>query len=315
MKVSVIVPMYNVSEFAEECIESIVNQTYKDLEIILVDDGSTDETASIIDAWASKDARIKVVHQKNGGLSAARNTGMARATGDCLAFIDGDDAIKDRYFEVLVKNMMETNADLACVSRYENIPGENTFKEFSSVDDLFIYNDYRDYVYDTYMDKGKRFFQSAIVVWGKLFKREVWEGIEFPVGRINEDSWIFPNVMSRCNKIVISSESLYFYRKRNGSIMSKVTPKLVCSKTDSWMQQIKWWRESNDSSADKLLSVCEKYICHYIYKNVQYFTQEYKESIKKEYKSMIRHMLASKYLSYKTKVKYLTYASSFVVFR
>ena len=315
MKISVIVAMYNVKEYADECIESLVKQSYKDLEIILVDDGSTDETVGIVDKWAAMDERIRVIHQVNGGLSAARNSGMAIATGECIAFIDGDDAVKEKYLEVLVNNMENTGADMTGVGRYENVPGENTFREFSCVDSLYIYDDCRDYMYDTYSDKEKRFFQSSIVVWGKLFKRDVWDGIEFPVGRINEDAWVFAEVMSKCNRIAISPEPLYFYRKREGSIMSKVNEKLIRSKTQSWMHQVEWWRESKDPLAGKLLSICEKYICHFIYKNIQYYTSDYKKELKKEYKTMVRHILASKYLSIKTKVKYLTFANPIIVFR
>ena len=134
-------------------------------------------------------------------------------------------------------------------------------------------------------------------------------------GHINEDSWVFPRVMSRCKVIAIGPEPLYFYRKRSGSIMSKVDEKLVCSKTDSWMQQIKWWRESQDLQADRLLSICEKYICHYIYSNSQQMNSDYKKFIQKEYREMVRHMIFSKYLPLKTKVKYLTYARPSKVFR
>ena len=315
MKVSVIVALYNVKDYADECIESLTRQNYKDIEIILVDDGSTDETVEIVDKWASTDNRIKVIHQVNGGLSAARNSGMKIATGDCIAFIDGDDSVKEEYLETLVINMESTGADMTGVGRYENVLGEDSIRCFSPVNNLTVYNDYRDYIYDTYLDKEKRFFQSAIVVWGKLYKREIWDGIYFPVGHNNEDSWVFPRVISRCKKIAISPEHLYFYRKRSGSIMSQVNEKLVRSKTDSWMQQINWWRQSSDLLADKLLSICEKYICHYIYTNVKYMGEDYKAIIQPEYKTMVKHMLFSKYLPLKTKVKYLTYASPSRIFR
>lgn len=314
MKISVIVALYNVKEYADECIESLVKQSYNNLEIILVDDGSTDETAAIVDKWAAKDERIKTIHQTNGGLSAARNSGMKAATGDCIAFIDGDDSVKEKYFETLAANMEITGADMIGVGRYENVPGEDRFREFSSVDKLTVYNDYRDYVYDTYADKEKRFFQSAIVVWGKIYKKEIWDGIEFPVGHNNEDSWVFPRVISRCTKIAISPEPLYFYRKRSGSIMSNVSDKLVCSKTESWMQQIKWWRDSDDSQSDRLLSICEKYICHYIYTNKDSFHDEYRKEMSAEYKAMVKHMIFSKHLSFKTKAKYLTFARPGKVF-
>ena len=301
-------------EYAGECIESLVNQSYTNIEIILVDDGSTDDTSSIIDKWAQNDTRIKVIHQDNGGLSVARNSGMRSATGDCIAFVDGDDSVKKDYFKTLVDIMTSTNADMSGVGRYENVPGENLYRQFSTVDKVTVYSDYRDYVYDTYIDKGKRFFQSSIVVWGKLYRREIWEGIDFPVGRNNEDSWVFPKVMARCDRIVISPAPLYFYRKREGSIMSNVNSKLIRSKTESWMQQIEWWRESEDPLADKLLASCEKYICHYIFKNCKVMDSEYKKSIEENYRIMVHHLILSKYSPLKTKIKYLTYARPQKVF-
>jgi len=315
MTVSVIIPCYNIEDYVGECIKSVISQTYDDLEIIVIDDGSTDNTGKIIDGYAAEDSRIVVVHEANKGLSFARNKGMGLARGDCLAFIDGDDAVRSEYLETLVANMQKTDADMTGVGRYENVLGEDTFRYFSPADRTVTYQNPDDYIYDTYVDKEKRFFQSAIVMWGKLFRKEVFEGIEFPVGRINEDSWIFPKVISRCRVITISPEPLYFYRKRKGSIMSEVNEHLICSKTDSWMAQISWWRESKDLQADKLLAMCEKYICHYIYTTINLTNSEYRKKICPEYKKMVRHMLFSKHTRLKTKVKYLTFARPGKVFK
>lgn len=315
MTVSIIVSFYNVEAYSEECVAGIVGQTYKDLDIILVDDGSTDSTGTILDKWAQQDTRIKVVHESNGGLSFARNTGMKYAKGDCIVFVDGDDALKESFVETLVNVMEETGADICEAGRYENVLDKEEFRFFSPVDRPEIYNDYHDYIYDTYTDKEKRFFQSAIVVWGKLYKKEIWKGIEFPVGKIFEDSWVFPSVMERCKKIAVIPEPLYFYRKRRGSIMSKINEKSVRMKVDSWMNQIRWWRASQDKKADLLLAACERYICHYIYCNSQYFQSEYKSMICAEYKIMTRHMIFSRHTKLKTKVKYLTFAGPRRVFR
>ncbi len=314
MKVSVIVAFYNVGPYVDECVGSIVRQTYKDLEIILIDDGSTDNSGSILDEWASRDLRIKVIHEDNEGLSFARNRGLDISTGEAIAFIDGDDAVKENYIEILVNTMNETDADMCEVGRYENVLDEETLRFFSPVDDLLLYKDSGDYIYDTYTDREKRFFQSAIVVWGKLYKRKVWDGVRFPKGRINEDSWVFPQVISRCDKIAVRGDCLYFYRKRRGSIMSVLDEHLICSKIDSWMYQVRWWRNSEDPQADKLLAMCEKYICHFIYTKIGEVNSKYRDDLRPEYKKMVRHMLFSGYIPIKTKVKYLTYASTLRVF-
>ena len=195
MTVSIIAAFYNVDEYADECVKSIVNQTYPDLDIVLIDDGSTDSCGKILDEWAGRDSRINVIHEPNKGLSFARNAGMKAAKGEYFAFVDGDDALKEEYIETLIKTLEETGSDMCEVGRFENVSGKDTKRFFSPVSRLEVYDRYQDFIYDTYTDKEKRFFQSAIVVWGKLYKREVWEGIEFPVGKICEDSWVFPAVL------------------------------------------------------------------------------------------------------------------------
>ena len=112
-KVSVIIPVYNVEKYLEECIQSVLKQTYKNLEIILVDDGSPDNCPKMCDEWAKKDSRIKVIHKQNGGASSSRNTGLDVMTGDFMCFIDSDDFIAKNYIEVLYNNLIETNSDVS----------------------------------------------------------------------------------------------------------------------------------------------------------------------------------------------------------
>ena len=314
MTISVIATFFNVEAYAQECIESIIGQSYKDLEIILVDDGSVDKSGMILDKYAAIDSRIVVVHEDNQGLSFARNTGMQMATGECYAFIDGDDAVKPNYIETMVSIMDTYDADMVGVGRFENVIENDSIRQYSPVDEISVYNDFRDYICDTYSGKTKNFLQSAIVVWGKLYRRIIWEGIIFPVGLVNEDSWVFVETVSRCKKIVVSPEPLYFYRKREGSIMSSMADKIICSQTNAWMHQIESWRLSNDLLAGRMLSLCEKFVCNFIHNHTHCYKGEYRKKMNREYSKMVRHMLFSKYVKFKTKAKYLTYANPLLVF-
>ena len=210
--ISVIVPIYNVEKYLARCVDSIVNQTYKNLEIILVDDGSPDRCPQMCDDYAKKDSRIKVVHKKNGGLSDARNAGMAVATGEYISFIDSDDYVSDDFFECLLDIMNKENSDIAecsVVKFYE----DNRFDEFS--DDLSVKT------YDTQdamsaLIAENQFHQH---VWNKLYKTELVKDIPYAVGKLNEDEFWTYQVFGRANKVSKLNKTMYYYFQRNSSIM------------------------------------------------------------------------------------------------
>ena len=210
--ISVIVPIYNVEKYLARCVDSIVNQTYKNLEIILVDDGSPDRCPQMCDDYAEKDSRIKVVHKKNGGLSDARNAGMAVATGEYISFIDSDDYVSDDFFECLLDVMNKENSDIAecsVVKFYE----DNRFDEFS--DDLSVKT------YDTQdamsaLIAENQFHQH---VWNKLYKTELVKDIPYAVGKLNEDEFWTYQVFGRANKVSKLNKTMYYYFQRNSSIM------------------------------------------------------------------------------------------------
>ena len=210
--ISVIVPIYNVEKYLARCVDSIVNQTYKNLEIILVDDGSPDRCPQMCDDYAEKDSRIKVVHKKNGGLSDARNAGMVVATGEYISFIDSDDYVSDDFFECLLDVMNKENSDIAecsVVKFYE----DNRFDEFS--DDLSVKT------YDTQdamsaLIAENQFHQH---VWNKLYKTELVKDIPYAVGKLNEDEFWTYQVFGRANKVSKLNKTMYYYFQRNSSIM------------------------------------------------------------------------------------------------
>ena len=210
--ISVIVPIYNVEKYLARCVDSIVNQTYKNLEIILVDDGSPDRCPRMCDDYAEKDSRIKVVHKKNGGLSDARNEGMAVATGEYISFIDSDDYVSDDFFECLLDVMNKENSDIAecsVVKFYE----DNRFDEFS--DDLSVKT------YDTQDAMSALIAENPFHqhVWNKLYKTELVKDIPYAVGKLNEDEFWTYRVFGRANKVARINKTMYYYFQRSSSIM------------------------------------------------------------------------------------------------
>lgn len=210
--ISVIVPIYNVEKYLARCVDSIVNQTYKNLEIILVNDGSPDLCPQMCDDYAEKDSRIKVVHKKNGGLSDARNAGMAVAKGEYISFIDSDDYVSDDFFECLLDVMNKENSDIAecsVVKLYE----DNRFDEFS--DDLSVKT------YDTQDAMSALIAENPFHqhVWNKLYKTELVRDIPYAVGKLNEDEFWTYQVFGRANKVSKLNKTMYYYFQRNSSIM------------------------------------------------------------------------------------------------
>lgn len=214
-KISIIVPIYNVEQYLDKCVESLVNQTYKNLEIILVDDGAKDKSAKIADLWSIKDDRIKVIHKKNGGLSDARNSGIRIATGDYIGFIDSDDWINHKMYEILVNNLEKYNADISVCS-IEKVYGEDIIKVNKILNkkiDIFTPKE----ALENLIDEGT----LRQTVWNKLYKREIIKDIYFKVGKIHEDEFWTYQIFGRCKRIVYTDEQLYYYLQRLGSIMSK----------------------------------------------------------------------------------------------
>ena len=208
--VSVIVPIYNVEEYLKECVDSILNQTYRNLDVILVDDESPDECGKICDEYKSIDERVSVIHKKNGGLSDARNAGMKIAKGDYVTFVDSDDYISKNFIKNLVKAIYKYNADIAISNmertskRGENNEGKiNNIKEFNSEEALVA------------MLYGNPFGTSA---WGKLFKIKFFDNIEYPYGKFSEDLFTIYKTILQINKVVYVDFCGYYYYYREGSI-------------------------------------------------------------------------------------------------
>lgn len=211
--ISIIVPIYKVENYIHKCIDSLVNQTYKNIEIILVDDGSPDNCGKICDKYANRDERIKVIHKENGGLSAARNDGMDICRGEYIMFVDSDDYISYSFCEDLMNAIVENDADIAICNVNRFVESEPV-KEDKIELETKVYNS-KETIYNL-ISVGD-YYDCA---WGKIYSRKILEGIYFPVGRIYEDSATTYKLYYKASKVaVLNAKHYYYLTKRADSIV------------------------------------------------------------------------------------------------
>ena len=216
--ISVIVPVYNVEQYLRKCVDSIMCQTYADLEIILIDDGSPDKSPEICDEYAKKDCRIRVIHQKNGGLGYARNVGICNAQGDFITFIDSDDYVSSDYVECLYEGLIELEADIAIASFY---PFKDNVKcqRFSEID-AFI-DVQKSEAMSRYCSINAELSMPFISACNKLYRRNLFDRIEFPKGKLYEDAFTTYKLIDKAKKIVYTPSKLYYYRINPQSILGQ----------------------------------------------------------------------------------------------
>jgi len=212
IKISVIVPVYKAEPYLCQCIDSIITQTYTNLEIILVNDGSPDNCGYICDEYALKDNRIKVIHKLNGGVSDARNVGINIATGDYICLIDSDDWVEHDMIEVLYKILSSNNADMSCCNFYTSYINSNISSDYDN--QILIFNS---------VQAIKQMLLNKHISWsasGKLYKKALFDAIQFPIGVLySEDAIISFKILTQTNRVVSVNVPKYYYRQRKGSIM------------------------------------------------------------------------------------------------
>jgi len=252
--ISVIIPIYNVEPYLRRCLNSVLNQSYPNLEIILVDDGSPDGCPQICDEYAAKDKRIIVIHKENGGLSAARNTGLDVCKGEYISFIDSDDWVSEKYIETLINTVTKEDADIA-IGEYKSTSGHHP-KEQSSV-------------FATTLSSKEALFRLFsknnivfTVSWGKLYKKELFSTLRFPIGKYHEDEFTTYILFYNSKKIAYTSEALYYYYKRAGSIVSTRHPWDVLEYLE---QRYIFFKEKKESDLLPLLlpPLCWQLLCAY----------------------------------------------------
>ena len=248
--VSVIVPIYNIEQYLGLCIESILNQEFKDIEVILVDDGSNDRCPELCDLYAKKDSRVKVIHKSNGGLVSARKTGLKEAIGTYVSYVDGDDWIESSFIATLISAIQKHDCDMVC---------SGFSRDLFSKTETFA-NDYLCGLYESYglkqllreMISFDEYYHPGITtyVWNKLFKRELLEKVQFDVDNdisIGEDAAVTYPALLHSSRVAVIKDYSYHYRQREDSMLKKNdSPKQDINKLRCLQDFLVSWAESND---------------------------------------------------------------------
>lgn len=233
-KISVIIPVYNVESYLEKCVDSVCNQSYKNLEIILVNDGSTDNSGILCEQFAKRDSRIKLIKQENGGISAARNVGIKQSSGNYLFFVDSDDFICDDLIEKLYLGLVDYECQIAIgkvVDCFGSIPKKSVSNRenyiASKVDAMRIVLEAKEY---------------SISPVAKLYKREIFDTIEYPIGKTCEDAYLILHVLDKCKKVYFCKEQGYYYIHRTNSITTTTSSKMF-DVIDAYEENYKFMKE------------------------------------------------------------------------
>ena len=241
--ISIIVPVYNVEQYLRKCLDSIINQTYRDLEILIIDDGSTDGSGEICNEYAAFDHRLQVIHQNNKGLSEARNSGIDIATGDYILFVDGDDWIESNTVECLYQACLDHNAEVSCCGHYKEFADRTTVHSL-----VTSKKEYEGEEITVPAMKGS----FAHYAWEKLWKRSLFEEFRFPSGMQFEDVATTWKLFLRCNKVVCIPDVLFHYTYRKDSIGNTKTMKNLA---DRWAAFKERYDMMSDKS-DELKRIC-----------------------------------------------------------
>jgi glycosyltransferase involved in cell wall biosynthesis len=214
--ISIIIPVYKVEDYIRRCVDSILKQTYVNLEIILVDDGSPDRCGQICDEYAARDSRIVSIHKKNGGLSDARNAGLEICKGEYITFLDSDDWVEAEYIEKLYGMLKENNADISVCNfiktSKEDVEADASTAEIKVFTNVEALNQIEN-------NADIQLYVQMVVAWGKLYKRSLFDGITYPVGKLHEDEFTTYKLLYRANRVVLTSARLLYYWQREDSIM------------------------------------------------------------------------------------------------
>lgn len=303
--ISVIVPVYNVEKYLPQCIDSILNQTIKNLEIILVDDGSLDNSGKICDEFSKKDDRIVVIHKENNGLSSARNAGLEIAKGNYIGFIDSDDWLDEHMYEILLKLLKENNSDISCCNFFkatdnkDKIPSATNeiVKSYNNIEGLNnFYND---------------LYPQTVVAWNKLYKRDLFENISYPIGKIHEDEGTTYKLYYRANKITYTNRALYYYRTTPNSITTSKFNKKRLDIIDVYDEKVEFIKSINN---DEIYSKTLKW---YLFNLINcYFECSTNIENSKEYLNLINTKISKTYKSYmQSNRKQLHWIILFSIFR
>ena len=237
-KISVIVPVYKVEPFLSECVNSVLEQSFRDFDLILVDDGSPDSCPQICDAYAQKDERVHVIHKENGGLSSARNAGidlaMEHSSSEWLAFVDSDDYLHKNYLSAMYQAAKEHDADLV-VCDYTRVDENGNISPEAKKAIPRTATDDKGQLFELYLR-----YNQIVYAWNKLYQKRIFKDLRFPVGKIHEDVFVIHHVLWNCRRAAFLPDGFYYYRSRSGSIMANESTKSKLDKYEGFIQQYRF---------------------------------------------------------------------------
>lgn len=283
--ISIIVPVYKVENYIRNCIESVQNQTYTHWELILVDDGSPDNSGKICDEYQEKDNRIRVIHKENGGLSSARNAGLdLPPKGEYVTFLDSDDFWREDYLSIMINLCLENDADMSQCSFIRGT--ENFFPAFKENIDVRKYDNHSIFL------SGK----ANVIVCGKLYKVFLFDDIRMPVGLYNEDDWTTWKLYYRAKKIAVTTQRLYYYTENPSSIMGKMKKKPDLRYWGAYDERIAFFQKKGEEDLEHCsrLQLCKSLTM--LYSN-RMLTQEERLEVKKRFSESWNALNSSPYIS------------------
>ena len=303
--ISVIIPVYNVEKYIEQCIESIINQTYKKIEVILIDDGSIDKSGAICDEYAKIDKRIIVIHKENGGLSDARNKGIDIAKGEYITFVDSDDYVKENFIEDLYTAIINNNAKLSICNIIMVDEDGNTIENLGFSSDKLV--------------NGKEILKGiceyrnlieGIVAWNKMYSKDFFKENRYPKGKIHEDEFLTYKILYFANKVAITNRFLYYYRKNDNSITSKKFNVKRLDFIEALEERLVFYNSYKEKylynkTFERIINVIRIY-----YIKVKKYIADSKEIQKKllkKYRKMFVEFIGIKDISFITKIKALAF--------
>ena len=302
-KLSIIVPIYNVEKYLPRCIESILNQTFREFELILINDGSTDNCKEICEKYKKIDSRIIVVNKKNGGVSSARNFGIDISRGEYIGFVDPDDFIDANMYEILFNTANSYNSDMVICDYYK--VSEYDIKKYEEIQlnnkGIIVENINNIDAIERILTVGEKF----IVAWNKIYKRRLFENLRYNEGMIYEDEFLAHRILYRCNKVSIINSSLYYYVQRKGSIVNSTFSSKKFDKVYAIKDRVDFLK---DKGIVNLIYKAEKSFIDYFvwnyfvgYQRLENIEYELKR-LKKEFNSVFYRILDNKLISIKEKL-------------
>lgn len=299
-KVSIIIPCYNVEKYLDECLTSIINQTYKNLEIIVINDGSSDSTPAIIDKYAATDNRIIAIHQENAGVSEARNSGLKVLSGDYICFIDSDDKVLPEYIEHMVNCMHKEQSDIVCVSLLGLNDDTHILTKHPVIPQKTVFYSSRQYILA--LLNNEMTWMSGIAVWGKLYKKDCFDDVVFPKNLLCEDAYVLYDILSHSRKTILLPECYYIYRTRVNSISHSVSEKYVLDNITWKKKMMSYFNKNTDCEIIDLLA---RKMCYDILNEYKNVTSVNLPFVKQVYHNSRQIVIKSHTLSFKTRIKYL----------